>query len=261
MDTKIGNENNIESIQAELKFLREKFSEELERQKLDALAEFAAGAGHEINNPLAIISGHAQLLLREIENTEHRRQLAVIAAQVKRAYEMIADIRYFARPPKPEIEHVNLITWLQSLAEEQTPFMQKLGIELHVETDSNSANIETDPVQLRLVANALCRNACDILQNGGNIWLRLRQIENGWEIAVEDDGPGVAQEIRPLIFCPYYSGRQAGRGLGFGLSKAWRIMQQLGGSITYQPSETGGAKFVVRLLLSKLSETAEILTQ
>ncbi|MDR0337195.1 MAG: hypothetical protein LBI18_08910, partial [Planctomycetaceae bacterium] len=135
MDTKIGNENNIESIQAELKFLREKFSDELERQKLDALAEFAAGAGHEINNPLAIISGHAQLLLREIENTEHRRQLAVITAQVKRAYEMIADIRYFARPPKPEIEHVNLITWLQSLAEEQTPFMQKLGIELHVETD------------------------------------------------------------------------------------------------------------------------------
>jgi signal transduction histidine kinase len=238
----------IERIRAELFLLREHFNEELERQKLDALAEFAAGAGHEINNPLAIIGGHAQLLLREIENTEHRRQLAVITAQVKRAYEMIADIRYFARPPKPEIEQFDLVKWLQSLAEKQTPLMRELGIELHFATDSDSAMIETDPVQLHLVVSALCNNACDILQaTGGNIWLRFRRMEKGWEISVEDDGPGVSQEIRPLIFCPYYSGRQAGRGLGFGLPKAWRIMQQLGGFIKYEPSETGGAKFVVRL--------------
>ncbi|MDR3197052.1 MAG: HAMP domain-containing histidine kinase [Planctomycetaceae bacterium] len=248
MDTKISEENEIEQVRAELAFLREHFNEELEQQKLDALAEFAAGIGHEINNPLAIISGHAQLLLREMENAEHRRQLAVIMSQVKRAYEMIADIRYFARPPKPEMEKFDLAQWLQSLAEEQTPLMRESGIELHFEINTDSADIETDPVQLRLVITALCNNARDILRmTGGNVWLRLQQIECGWEISVEDDGSGVEPEIRSLIFCPYYSGRQAGRGLGFGLPKARRIMQQLNGSIKYEPSKTGGAKFVVVL--------------
>ncbi|MDR2116744.1 MAG: HAMP domain-containing histidine kinase [Planctomycetaceae bacterium] len=248
MDTIISNNDNIEQIRAELACLREHFNEKLEQQKLEALAEFAAGAGHEINNPLAIISGHAQLLLRETENAEHRRQLAVILAQVKRAYEMIADIRYFARPPKPETEQFDLVKLLQSLAAEQTPLMRELGIELHFETDFDSVNIETDPLQLRLVITALCNNACDILQiTGGNIWLSLQQTEGWYEIWVEDDGPGVATEIRELIFCPYYSGRQAGRGLGFGLSKSWRIMQQLGGSIKYEPSKNNGAKFVVAI--------------
>jgi signal transduction histidine kinase len=246
MDNKTSNESELEQVRAELAFLREHFNEELERQKLDALAEFAAGAGHEINNPLTIISGHAQLLLREIKNTEHRHHLAVITAQVKRAYEMIADIRYFTRPPKPQLETFDLVKWLQSLAEEQINMLHKSGVNLYFETDYSSVTIETDPVQLHLVVAALCNNARDILQTtGGNIWLRLRQIESGWEISVEDDGPGITDEIRPLIFCPYFSGRQAGRGLGFGLPKAWRIMQQLGGFIQYEPSKTGGAKFVV----------------
>ncbi|MDR0705331.1 MAG: HAMP domain-containing histidine kinase [Planctomycetaceae bacterium] len=237
---------SIEQVQTELTLLREHFNEELERQKIDALAEFAAGAGHEINNPLAIIGGHAQLLLREIENLEHRRHLAVITAQVKRAYEMIADVRYFTRPPKPEIETFDLVKWLQDLTEEQINLLQESNVNLYCETDCHSANIETDPVQLYLVVAALCNNARDILQTtGGNIRLRLRQIENDWEISVEDDGPGITEDIRPFIFCPYFSGRQAGRGLGFGLPKAWRIMQQLGGSIQYKPSETGGSKFVV----------------
>jgi signal transduction histidine kinase len=240
--------NSIEQLQTELAWLREHFNQELERQKIDALAEFAAGAGHEINNPLAIIGGHAQLLLRDVKNKEHRRHLAVITAQVKRAYEMIADIRYFARPPKPEIEKFDLVKWLHDLTEEQKNSSEKLTIHWFCETDCSSANIETDPVQLHLVAAALCHNAHDILQNtGGNIRIKLRTLENGWEISVEDDGPGITEEIRPFIFCPYFSGRQAGRGLGFGLPKAWRIMQQLGGFIRYEPSETGGSKFIVLL--------------
>ncbi|MDR1962352.1 MAG: HAMP domain-containing histidine kinase [Planctomycetaceae bacterium] len=242
------NSAELERVRAELSVLREQFQEELERQKLNALAEFAAGAGHEINNPLAIIGGHAQLLLREIENPEHRRQLAVITAQVKRAYEMIADIRYFARPPQPEPERFDLVERLRCLVKEQTPLMQESEITLNFETYAESVIIETDPVQLHLVTAVLCNNAREILQiTGGHIWLRLGLAGDCWEISVEDDGPGIAEEIRQLVFCPYFSGRQAGRGLGFGLPKAWRIMQQLGGSLHCENSETGGAKFIAKI--------------
>jgi signal transduction histidine kinase len=238
----------IERLRSERDELQKNFTAELERQKIDALAEFAAGIGHEVNNPLAIIGGHAQLLLHEIENTEHRRRLAVIAAQVKRAYEMIADVRYFARPPKPETQTIDIAALLKRFADGQTPLLQEVGIELSFETDAEALEIETDPVQLHLVMTILCNNAREILQSvtGGHIGIRLEKADAGVEIIVEDNGQGVAEEIRALVFCPYFSGRQAGRGLGFGLPKAWRILQQLGGSIRCE-SPAAGACFVVVL--------------
>ncbi|MGC3972649.1 MAG: histidine kinase dimerization/phospho-acceptor domain-containing protein [Pirellulales bacterium] len=77
-------------------------NEELECAKLEALAEFAAGAGHEINNPLAVISGRAQMLLRDEKDPERRRELGIIRAQALRIHEMIADLMLFARPPLPQ---------------------------------------------------------------------------------------------------------------------------------------------------------------
>jgi len=244
--------------------------DDLERQKLDALAEFAAGAGHEINNPLAIISGRAQLLLREIEHPEHRRQLGVIVAQVKRAYEMIADIRFFARPPQPEWTTFNLYEEMQTLVAEQTPLMAEAGVTFHVDIDSvtqsydcgsdnydcGSVNVESDPVLLHVAAAVLCNNAREAVQlTNGTVGLQLRREKDEWAIIVKDDGPGIAEEIRPLIFNPYYSGRQAGRGLGFGLPKAWRIMQLLGGSIRCEQSdELPGATFILTLTRSNAAD-------
>jgi len=225
---------------------------EFERQKLDALAEFAAGAGHEINNPLAIIGGRAQLLLREIEHPEHRRQLGVIVAQVKRAYEMIADIRFFARPPQPESVRFNLCDELRTLVNEQMPLMTEAGVNFHAEVDSvDDPMVESDPVLFHVAAAVLCNNAREAVQltgGEGTVWLRLCRKEDVWEISVQDDGPGVSEETRPLIFDPYYSGREAGRGLGFGLPKAWRIMQLLDGSIRYEQSDgQRGTSFVLTL--------------
>jgi len=242
--------------------------DDLEQQKLDALAEFAAGAGHEINNPLAIIGGQARLLLREIEHPEHRRQLGVIVAQVKRAYEMIADIRFFSRPPQPEPVLFDLCETLQRCVHEQTPLMSEAGVAFHADidllddpTDSppmdsppidnsmvDNSMVESDPVLLHVAVGVLCNNAREAVQlTGGTVWLRLHREGDVWEIAIQDDGPGVSEETRPLIFDPYYSGREAGRGLGFGLPKAWRIMQLLGGSIRVEPPTGQGASFVLTL--------------
>jgi len=224
--------------------------DDLEQQKLNALAEFAAGAGHEINNPLAIIGGRAQLLLREIDHPEHRRQLGVIVAQVKRAYEMIADIRFFARPPMPEPVKFNLVEELQTLVNEQTPLMAEAGVAFYAEIDTpDDPMVESDPVLLHVAAGVLCNNAREAVQlTGGTVWLRLRRDRDVWKISVQDDGPGVSEETRSLIFDPYYSGREAGRGLGFGLPKAWRIMQLLGGSIRHEhPAGQQGTMFVLTL--------------
>ena len=75
--------------------------ERLRREKLDALGEFAAGAGHELNNPLAVIVGRAQLLLARAEDPEVVRSLRIITAQAQRAHRILRDLMFVARPPAP----------------------------------------------------------------------------------------------------------------------------------------------------------------
>ena len=87
------------------------------RAKLEALAEFAAGAGHEINNPVATIAGRAELLLRNETQPERRQALLTIGAQALRIRDMIGDLMLFARPPKPEPQLLNLA---QVVAEERS---------------------------------------------------------------------------------------------------------------------------------------------
>ena len=145
----------------------------------------------------------------------------------------------------PEILRFDLVADLRRLVAEQTPFFQEVGRTFEFSTDRDEWEIESDPVQLHVVVAALCDNAREA---GGNTVIRLC----GTEIIVEDDGPGIPVEIRSLVFDPYFSGRQAGRGLGFGLPKAWRIMQQLGGSLRLDATESG-----VRAVVSLVAHSAE----
>ena len=110
-----------------------------EAAKLAALAEFAAGAGHEINNPLTVIAGRAQLLLRGESDPERRRDLAVIVAQAMRVTEMIADLRLFATCPELERQTVDVVVLvrevvdsLQAAAAEQETVHGKRGTSLIV---------------------------------------------------------------------------------------------------------------------------------
>jgi len=90
------------------------------------IADFAAGAGHEMNNPLAVISGRAQLLLRDEHDVERRHALALIRTQALRVHEMIADLMLFARPPAIKPEPVDLSALARSrLAEVAEEYVER----------------------------------------------------------------------------------------------------------------------------------------
>ncbi|MBN1909452.1 MAG: HAMP domain-containing histidine kinase [Pirellulales bacterium] len=212
---------------ARLDALETRFQETLEAEKLAAMAEFAAGAGHEINNPLAVIAGRAQLFLQEETDSERRRGLALINAQAKRVYEMIADMRLFARPPEPAFETVDLIGLVDSLIEAFTSSarLEELAITLRRTGHAGPRlEIEADPTQLTVALQAICRNSVEAIGHDGRIEINLVEEADRVRIAVIDDGPGFSDEVRRHLFDPYYSARQAGRGLGLGLSKVWRIV-------------------------------------
>jgi signal transduction histidine kinase len=233
-----------------LNALEKRFSEEVEEARLSAMAEFAAGAGHEINNPLAVISGRAQLCMKNETNPQRRRDLSLISAQAMRIYEMIADMRLFARPPKPELVRVDIAAIIDRLAAEVVPLAEDQQTQFVTKTHGEpSAKLElfADPKQLHVALKAVCQNALDALGEGGKISVTVCRADRHIEIRIADNGPGILPEQRPHIFDPYYSARQAGRGLGMGLSKCWRIVRNHGGKIEMQNVPGGGAMFVICL--------------
>jgi signal transduction histidine kinase len=229
--------------------LESRFQRALEDEKLEAMAEFAAGAGHEINNPLTVISGRAQLLLRDEADPERRHALALISAQAMRVYEMIADMMLFARPPRPELQQVELIALLDGAVADLATRCKRQDVAIRRTGDAGPILLDADPVQLNVAMRAICQNSLEALQGGGHIEIEVER-ENktpGVKIRIRDDGPGLMPEERRHAFDPFYSARQAGRGLGLGLSKAWRIITNHAGRIDLE-SEPGHGAIVTILL-------------
>ncbi len=226
---------------------------DLEKRFLDAMAEFAAGVGHELNNPLAVISGLAQTLLHDETDVDKRRRLSAIIEQTGRAYEMITSIRAFARPPRPEFRLIHAGAFFSSWTTRERARFEGLNVEFRVDsaTSLDDVEFESDEVMLSSILDAFGRNAADAMRfkklqsfphNAADTFFTGRILcfaqlceDEGAErrlvFGVEDNGEGLTSEARELAFSPFFSGRQAGRGLGVGLSRAWRFAEALGGRV------------------------------
>jgi signal transduction histidine kinase len=221
----------------------------LTQLKLQALAEFAAGAGHEINNPVATIIGYARQLLAGETDPDRRHALATIGAQAYRIRDMIGDVMLFARPPAPVPQAIDLSSVIREVADKFADDLRQASLQLRIETEGE-VPIYADPVQLRIVISNLLRNSIEALAPAGTIAINARiDVESGRRLAVfavSDNGPGLSPADQEHLFDPFYSGRQAGRGLGFGLSKAWRIVTLHRGTIDVASPKTGGTTLTVR---------------
>jgi len=228
--------------------------------KLEAMAEFAAGAGHEINNPVATIAGRSALLLKTETDPERRRILETIGGQAYRIRDMIGDAMTYARPPEPvheEFEPAEDILQISQNLREQFPHKQ-VAIETSLD---DTVKMNTDREQFRVVVSCLIKNSLEAISDEGVVRIELsRSVTNSDQpspqsgshirFAVSDNGVGLSEAEREHLFDPFYSGRQAGRGLGFGLSKCWQILRLHGGEI--EVGEPGSHESDVGLTIESL---------
>jgi signal transduction histidine kinase len=251
----------------------------VEAAKLQALYNFAYGLSHEINNPLANISARAQTLLIDEKDPDRRRKLATIVQQAFKAHEMIADLMLFARPPALRPQPIDLV----KLADTVVAEMQEQAVEQQTRLIrsgvAGSLMATVDPTQIAVALKALVQNSLEAVKSGGsveviaqinhksqisnvkfdeahsavpspNLKSEIRNLQSR-EIAVlltvTDTGPGIPPDVRAHIFDPFFSGREAGRGLGLGLSKAWRIVDLHGGAIAVESRAGQGAQFTIGL--------------
>jgi hypothetical protein len=176
--------------------------------------------------------------------------LASINSQAFRAHEMIADMMLFARPPraKPQpLDMVELLTMIHGELGEQAA-AQQTDLVLHA--PHAPIRLVADKTQIAVAVRSLCTNALEALVTGGRVEIALSQpapADGSVRVTVSNNGPGIPPEVRRHVFDPFFSGREAGRGLGLGLSKCWRIVTMHGGRVDVDCPDGGGAVFTVTL--------------
>jgi signal transduction histidine kinase len=245
----------IKKTQLELHGAREEIETRLHELKLRGLAEFCAGASHEINNPLAVISGRCQYLERTEKDPARKETLESIRRQTQRIHHLLRDMMQFARPSHPTREELPLLKSISLWIDRSGPECASKGIALQFVTPPNLQECwaEVDQNQLQRAIHSLIQNAIEANSSTG--WIRVQiQLpgdEKRIEISISDGGTGLNPLEREHLFDPFFSGRSAGRGRGFGLPIAWSYLRQNGGDLKFDPSETRSTRFVIILPISR----------
>jgi len=230
------------------------FEAALAEARLEALREFAYGAGHEINNPLANIAARAQALLVDEQDPERRRRLATIVDQAFRARDMIGGLMVFARPPRPQPSATPLAGIVRSVLEPFQSTATARGLRLEYAPAPAPLEAFVDAGQAIEALRAVVLNAIEAVEDGGRVTVGVRESGGTIEIEVADDGRGMDAATLRRAFDPFFSGRDAGRGIGLGLPKAWRLVELNGGTVAVASRPGGGT--IVTLTLPRHAEPA-----
>jgi PAS domain S-box-containing protein len=222
----------------------------IQSERLAAMGQMIGGFAHELNNPLTAILGVSELL-REGESNESRvKQLTMLHQQARRATEIVQNLMYFSRPPAAGKTPVNLSELVDRTLHLHAYSLRKSNITVDFLTEEGLPQIIADPHQLMQVFLNLMLNAEQAIREArekGTLRIRLRKTDAHIQVTFEDDGPGIAPEILPNIFDPFYTTKRPGRGTGLGLSICKAVLKEHAGNIEAASAPGGGAVFTVSL--------------
>ena len=215
--------------------------------RLEAARELAYGAGHEINNPLANIAARAQSLLPGERDPERRRRLSTIVDQAFRARDMIGGLMIFARPPKPQPADVGIDAVVRRAVDAVRPLAESRGVRLEYSPPPTTIAARVDAIQVAEAIRVLAVNAIEAVESGGRVMLEAAGDSGGGRclVLVSDDGRGMDPEEARRSFDPFFSGRDAGRGIGLGLPKALRLVESSGGTLTVDSKRGEGTRITM----------------
>ena len=232
----------------------------LQSSKMSAVGQLAGGVAHEINNPMTVILGFSQSIIKKIrEEDPLYLPLKSIEREAIRCKKLIADLLTFSRTGKTQAEMADLNLTIEetvSIVEAQTKVK---NIEIIKKYEENLPQLTINKNQIQQVVINLCSNAIDAMPEGGTIILATKssshltatreEAEKFIEISVSDTGKGMAEEVTRHVFEPFFTTKETGKGTGLGLSICYEIVKKHNGEITVESEPGRGTKFSIKLPL------------
>lgn len=206
-------------------------------ERLAALGQFVAEITHEIKNPLMIIGGFANQLLRNSSDDNAASKLKVICGEVLRLERLLNDLKEFYQPVKLVLEKFEIGSFLSDIKSLVDEECRTKGINIELNIDKIPFFIEADRDKLKQVILNLLKNAIEAMQNGGKLQIHSTKDNGLIEISIADEGCGIEECDRERIFSPFFTTKKNGTGLGLSISKG--IIDSHAGSAFSVTSEVG----------------------
>jgi signal transduction histidine kinase len=230
------------------------WTERKDTDRLVAIGQTAGMIGHDIRNPLQAIVSELYIAKEAIANTPHLEEktlamesIDLIEEQTDYISKIVSDLQDYARPIKPEIKEVDLAKLVVSIFQ-TVKVPDKVFLKVDVQ---GFPNIQTDPTLIRRAITNLVNNALQAMPTGGTLELCAVKTEDKTIISVTDTGQGIPEEIKPKLFTPLVTTKAKGQGLGLAVVK--RLVEALGGSITFESEVGKGTTFTISLPQEKIT--------
>jgi len=219
-------------------------------EKLAAIGQLSAGVAHEINNPLGIILGYTQLLIKNKSSKEERYDdLKTIEKNVKNCKAIVEDLLSFARGSEAKKEVARIGDIIADVVHFMRQHSDLDNIQIITEYDPRVPPMELDDKKMKQVFLNLLMNAKHAVNQNGTIHVttKLNQAGDQLSIMVTDTGHGIRKKNLSRIFDPFFTTKPTGEGTGLGLSVSYGIIKNHGGDIEVESEEGQGSTFTIRL--------------
>lgn len=212
-------------------------------EKLAIVGEMAAGAAHEIRNPLAVIQGFLALMEHSFSDEEKEQYyIPLVLKELDRINAIIKNMLLMSKPEAPILKQVKM----EDLIRDILPLIgqsSEKNIEFILELDPHPLHV--DPNQLKQIFHNLIRNSMEAVEKKGRISIKST-VENGWyRIDLQDTGTGIPGEMQKTLFDPFSTSKEGGTGLGLPLVQ--RMVESHGGTIELTSTSESGTTFCMKL--------------
>lgn len=227
---------------------QERQAERIREERLGSASALARRVVHEARNPLGIISNYLSILSGKLrQDASMQEDLRIVREEIRRVSQIISELSSLSAPGPAARETVDLNALLADLGRiSREPLWESSRIRLQLALDPQVPPLESEKDRLKQVFLNLLKNAAEAMPAGGELGLETRLLSGQpprVEVAVRDQGSGIAEQVRSRLFEPFVS-TKAQEGLG--LSIVYGIVQGLGGAIRYETG-AGGTTFRVEL--------------
>jgi len=216
----------------------------LQSEKLATIGQLAAGAAHEINNPLANITLYTQMLMKKTEDESVRGKLSIINEEANRAAYIVKGLLEFAHQSEPKLSPTDMNTEIDKVISIMNPQFKNIKVTTVFEP---LPYISADGAQIQQVIMNILTNSIQSITENGEIIVKTQAKKNYIEITISDNGCGIPEENMDKIFDPFFTTKGPGEGTGLGLSICYGIIKRHNGSIEVKSDAGKGTTFIIKL--------------